>query len=239
MGFLLNPYRLFIPISGNIQFVGKISAGGNGNISLDLNNLTGGIATAPSPNDFVVMFGGKAHSLNYDVQAVTSSYTEIFDLYVNDVQDVNLGVFCKLMTATPDTTAVLDTGGTNTNGGVAMAAVFRGVNQTTPLDVLSTSANGIDGNLANPPAITPSSPGAWIMAIYAGSNDPTMTAATGPANMTDFFEDSSGGTTSRLQIGMALKKDWTSNAFDPDPWSGTDNETSTSWAGVSLALRPA
>lgn len=232
--------RAVIAASG-IQLVGvKFQGGGSNTTStISLTALTGGIGTTAQDGDLVIAFGGKAHSVNYNVAMVTSGYTEDADIYANDVQDCNLGVFHKFMTSTPDTTAVLDHGGTTTNSGIGGVIVFRGIDPTTPLDVAVTTATGIDGNLSNPPPITPTTAGAWIVAIYAGSNDSSATVPSAPANMTNFAFDNGQGTTTGLQIGVATKTDWTSGAFDPDAWTGTDNEASTSWAAVTIALRPA
>lgn len=233
--------RAGVAAPSGIQLVGVKFQGGGGNATstISLTALTGGIGTTALDGDLVIAFGGKSHSINYDVAMVTSGYTEDADIYANDGQDCNLGVFHKFMTATPDTTAVLDHGGTSTNSGIGGVIVLRGVDPTTPLDVAVVTATGTDGNLSDPAAITPVTAGAWIIGIYAGSNNSTATNPTGPANMTNFAFDNGQGSTTGLQLGVATKTDWTSGAFDPDAWTGTDNEATTSWCAVTLAIRPA
>lgn len=241
MSFLLNPFRLYVPAGSTIGFRGSVTGiSTSSTISLDLTALTGGDGSAALDGDIVYVAGGRASSgINDDVSMSTAGYTELADLYADDGNDCNLGVFRKVMVGTPDTTAVITVNGTSTGGAAATAFVFYAIDTTTPEDVTRTTATGANTNVANPPSITPITPGAWILAFYAGTSGTTVTGPTAPANMTNFRDNTSGGSTRRYQIGGALKTDWSSGAFDPDPWAGTTDDANQSWAAVTIPLRPA
>lgn len=207
---------------------------------------TGGTATVDlsgfglQQNDLVVIGGGRAFSGSQAISMVTAGYSQIDStIQTGGVNKTNFGAFMKFMGATPDTSVTIDVGSNVTNGGAGRILILRGVNTTTPLDVAAVPASDVGGNLANPAAITPQTANALIAAFLAGANDNTVTAATGPANMATFGHSSGGGNSRRLQVGVATQVWGGSGAFDPDPWTGTDNDADDSWGALSIAFRPA
>lgn len=224
-----------------IGFRGAVTAQGTtANLTLNLTALTGGSGSAALADDVVLVWGGRAASVNDDVSMSTAGYTELADLYANDTADINAGLFRKVMGGTPDTSAVIAVNGTSVNGAFALAMVFSGVDITTPEDVAATTNTGINGNLADPPSNTPSNAGAWPVAFYAGATNGTApTGPTAPSGLTNWVSTTSLGSTRRSQGGAGTKTDWTSGAFNPDPWSGTTNTTSDSWAAAHAVLRAA
>jgi hypothetical protein len=80
------------------------------------------------------------------------------------------------MGSTPDTTITFSQTGNADNAGTASILVFRNVDTTTPIDVTTTTATAANTVLANPPAITPTTAGAWI--IYGASGAHAGGAAT-------------------------------------------------------------
>lgn len=225
-----------------IGFRGAVTAQGTtANLTLNLTALTGGSGSAALADDVVLVWGGRAASVNDDVSMSTAGYTELADLYANDTADINAGLFRKVMGGTPDTSAVIAVNGTSVNGAFALAMVFSGVDITTPEDVAATTNTGINGNLADPPSNTPSTAGAWPVTFYAGATDGTApTGPTAPGDITNFVSiTATGGSTRRGQGGSGTKTDWTSGAFDPSAWSGTTNAANDSWAAAHAVLRPA
>lgn len=199
-------------------------------------NLTGGLAASASAGDLVVVYFGTGSTVDRDL--VVSGYTEVAEIYANDTVDTNLVVAYKFMGPVPDTTFVL-TGGTldTLDAGAVAVQVWRNVNPTTPMDVTGTTATGTNSVLCNPPAITPTTAGAYIVAGGAGGHN--AGAQTFSSSDLDGFISSGGNATNDATIGLGYKK-WTTGSFNPAAFtfSGTSS-TSYSWAAVTLALRPA
>ncbi len=223
-----------------IQYVGgyatSVAAGTANRVITFDGNLTGGLASSASAGDLVVVYFGVGSTA--DVDLVIAGYTEIADLYANDALDANLAVGYKFMGLTPDTTVTL-TGGTGDfpNGGAIAIQVWRGVDPYLPLDVVSTTATGIDTVLCNPPSITPITAGAIILAGGAGGHAAGVHTYSS-SDLTSFISSGSANVTNDATVGLGYKT-WTSGAFDPAAFtfSGSDG-TGYSWAAVTLALRP-
>lgn len=226
---------------GSISFVGSNGTGTTSSTgSMDLTSLSDGSGTTAQDGDLVLVMGGRANNSDQAITMSTSGYTSLGHLHASDTNHTAVELFYKFMGSTPDTTAVIDVSATSTNGGSAVCLVFRGVDPTTPFDGVSVvTATGTDGNLADPGAITPATAGAWIVTFLAGANNNSASVATKPANMDYMRYASGGGSTRRLSVGGCYFDGWTSGAFDPDAWTGTDNEPGDSWAAYTLALRPA
>lgn len=196
-------------------------------------------------NDLVIAAVGIADNDNVDKTLAMSStgYTSLTgsDLFANDTSEANLGVFYKFMGATPDTTCTFNgQAELDTASGIAVQ-VFRGVDTTTPFDVTSTTATGIDTMHPAPPSINHNGT-AGIFTVIAVASGHTLGAGvsyTFPTGYTTNPVQSSGNDTSDLSIGMAY------NASPSDPespggvtLSGTDN-VAFAWAAYTMALRPA
>lgn len=219
-------------VGGYVQgFVGTTS-----NVTISLTSLTGGLASAPAAGDLVIVYFGTCSIVDRDL--VVGGYIEVADLYVNDGVDTNLAAAYKFMGGTPDTSFTL-TGGTrsSTDAGTVAVQVWRGVNATTPLDVAATTATGLNTVLCNPPAITPVTSGAVIVAGGAGGHvDGIQTYSS--SDLTGFRSVGSDDSND-VTIGLGYKV-WTSGAFDPAQFTrGGADSVSYSWAAVTLALRPA
>lgn len=222
-----------------ITLVGNVTnTFANSGLSLSLTGLTGGSDSAPIAGDIVVIISGAPETADTNVSITTSGYTNQ-ELYANDTRDAN-GVFAyKIMGATPDTTVAIPATTASTARGSVVARVYRGVDQTTPLDVAVTTATGANGDRANSPSITPVTAGAKILALgFATNPASTSGTATGPANMADFITVVGSGSGRSSVAGMA-SQDWTSGAFDPAAWTATTNNANDAWVAFTVALRPA
>ena len=206
--------------------------------SISLTALTGGIGSQAIENDLVIVAWSCGKNYDLDMAMVTSGYTEVCDLYANSSNDTNLGVFYKFMTATPDTTATIDSSITGVNAGLAYGCmVFRGVNTTTPMDATATTALGTSSSsAANPPSITPVTAGAAVIGVGAGSWRSAYTS-------TDLIPFISAGTTSTFfntQLGAgSFVRRWVSGAVNPAAFSGGSLSAGMTWAACTMALRPA
>lgn len=233
---------LVAPAAGGITVVGWKAIGANGGASavLDLTALVDGIASSPSQDDEVIIIAAGSSGIDYAPNGPDVTWTEIVaNVYVNDTFKVNLRGWRKRMTSSPDTSVTVALTNNSAGGGGAIAIVLRGVDAATPLDVPVVTASNTNTAMVNPPAITPATAGALIVAGGFGSSDPTPVAFTGPANMTSFHQAQGAGSTRGGVIGVAVKADWVSGAFDPDAFTGGETSASCAFAAFSIALRPA
>jgi hypothetical protein len=231
-----------------IQFVGAASAGklgaASGNTTIALNSgLTGGIASSVSADDLVIaVFGsGSQEDRTLAITDGTNPYTIISsELWINASVsvDTNMRVAYKFMGSTPDTSTTFGPTQNSADGGAMAVYVFRGVDKTTPLDgVTPTTDSKNNSALVNPPTITPSTAGAFI--VVAGAAGHTGGVDTfSSSDLTSFRSQGSSNDNYDASIGIGHKPDWTSGAFDPAQWTFTQaDSTSFSCLALSFVLR--
>lgn len=215
-----------------LTFVGSAEAenAGGGDVTV---TLPGGIAT----DDVVYVAAGQGSQADLDVVMNTSGYTELADLYYNaSGEDSNLGVFRKIMGATPDSSYTIAGTGDATNEANSMCHVWSGADTSTPEDVTPTTATG-DGSVSAPdgPAITPVTSNTIVLTLVNQSNfDSTVTAPTGYGNQID--EATGGGDESTT--GIASIAVGTPAEEDPGVWDMTIS-ANEGWCAVTVAIRPA
>jgi hypothetical protein len=215
-----------------LGFVGTTSV-----TNVSLTDLTGGSDTAPSAGDFVVVYYGTGSNTTARAITVNSSYTNLTKIAASDTYDANLVVGYKRMGSTPDTSVEVSGTLNTADPGAVVVHVFRGVDETTPLDVTSVTATGTNSVLCNPGAITPSTAGAWIVA--GGSGAHIAGVDTYSSSDLTSFRTVGANDTFDVTVGAGLKTDWTSGPFDPAAFTWSDTSASTySWAAYTLALRP-
>lgn len=219
-------------------FVGANTATGNSaDFAIDLTSLTGGIASSPAAGDLVLVGTAFVSTADGNPGVSTSGYTELCDLYANDNRDCNLSVNWKIMGATPDTSVTCLGSGSGTSGAAGIAYVWRYVDQTTPIDVTTTTATGTNSAVPNPPSITPTTGGAMLTVVGAGTGAATDTAVTVPTG----FGNAAHATVDpgdAIVLNMCSKQ-WTGNgAEDPAAYTGWTTSTSDSWCAATVAIRP-
>jgi hypothetical protein len=198
---------------------------------------------ASQTNDLVIVAYsiGDNDAVDFDMGMVTADYTEVADLFANDTFEANLGVFWKVMGATPDTTAQVNGQGGTDASVAAVAMVFRGVDTTTPMDVAATTNTGLDTMHPNPPSINHNNPsGVWT--VIAGASAHTLGASvtyTFPTGYTTNAVDDAETDTTATAVGMGYN---TAPSDPEDPGvmtlSGTD-DAGFAWCACTMALRPA
>jgi len=236
---LVGPSSSYTPI----EFVGGNTFGGEGIVSATTDmtltsGLTGGIASAVSNDDLVIAAYARATTSNNTMEITGGSgYTTIgSELYSDDSNDTDFLVAYKFVSG--DTSVTFGRSyGLNFARATAVY-VFRNVDQTTPLDVTAVTATAANSVLADPPAITPSSPGAYIVCVGAGAHSAGTQTFTS-SDLTDFqtvgFNDGND-----ITLGIGHKPDWTSGEFNPAAFGFSTSDTTTySWAALTFALRPA
>lgn len=235
---------VFVPPSVGITLVGSktadIPATAASNTTISLTDLSGGIGSQPIEGDYVYIAYATASSGNPAIGIVTADYSELSELNADDTQDSNLSVSRKKMTSTPDTSVdVGPTGSTNDDGCVAIF-VLRGVHATTPEDVAVVTATGTNTGRPNAGAVTPTTSGAKVLVCCSAGSPQDVGAvfAQSGSELSNFITRNTSAAVRDATVGMGMF-DWTSGAFDPAAWVGSNTNTSSSWCAVTIALRPA
>jgi hypothetical protein len=238
-----------------ISFVGSmtpVGANNGGNVVLTFTGASGlldaaGAQATLAQNDVVVCAYASSGTADLAMAGAFSGGggTEVHEGYSDSTIDTNLGLYYKVMTATPDTTFTATGPTGSSNATIATAFAFRGVDATV-LDVTFVagshfaSGNGVTN--PNAPAITPSTAGAWILVAGAGSINGTGAAFTNPGDLsatTNHFRSGNHAETNDCAIGVGLKTNWASGAFDPAAWTGGATAAGSTWAAIVIALKAA
>ena len=168
----------------------------------------------------------------------TTAYTLLgTELYANDTFDANLRACYKFMGATPDTSVRFGSTGATTDGGVIGVYVFRGVDTTTPLDVTTTTATGLNGANADPASITPTTYGTAVVAIFGSAQDTTLVDLADPNGLLNLTQQQQAANTNKIVAGAGWAR-WTTGALNLAALTASNTNTSNSWAAITVALRP-
>lgn len=222
-----------------IEYVGGRTQSWNGttgNTVVALAGLTGGIGTQPAAGDLVIInYGTAGVGGNINVQCISAGWVEAVELYQVDSSETNMGVYWKIMGGTPDTSVTMGPTGGGNDPGAVVVHVWRGVDQTTPMDVTPTTATAPNSANANPPAITPVTTGAVVLACcIAGA---TTGVFTQPGSELSNFRAIFKSDTNEVTVGIGSFA-WTGGSFNPVAWVGPGSNIITSWCAATLALRP-
>jgi hypothetical protein len=228
-----------------IVLVGVASAhyvsGGSTVLSLD-GTLTGGIGSSPIAGDLVmgiVAAGDSGSDNNCSITGdETGAYTEDVELYADDTDDTNFGLYTAIMGATPDT-ELTGTGydSDGTYAGELVALVFRRVHADI-FDAEGATRAGVDTSKANPQGITPVTPGAYV--LFIGACVCATTSTTQPAwdNTTPLIFANSALATKGIKV-LVAHAEWTSGNIDRPAWTDSDTDsTNYSYCAVPVALKP-
>ena len=232
-----------------ISYVGGVAGGRAGNTvttTQSINGtLTGGSNSSPSAGDIVVIWCSSGADTSAAPNQTVSGNTS--GTYNTETQQSQLGTtydsYAQLnwmvQGSTPDTTITIPSSGSIRNAQRWAIHVFRGVNQTTPWDVTSTTASGTASGRPNPPSITPSTAGAWILWL-GHSSAATGTAYTAPTGFSTNWLGNTTADTADDMDGFGYYTGWTSGAYDPAAISagGTTN-AADSWVAMTAVLKPA
>lgn len=223
-----------------LQYVGGKVVGQTGWTSgsrqVSLSGLTGGLASSPSAGDIVVVgFGINKTSSG---APNPSGFNNVATVYrAGASRGAALSVSYKVMGATPDANISISTGtGHADNAGIVMIHVWRGQDDATPLDVTRTTADGAS-LFVDPPAITPATSGAVVIAVGAGAPGGNVASSDyGSSDLAGFL--SGRGADVWPAHGGLGSKAWTGGAVNPAAWTGVTDPGSSAWVAITLALRP-
>ncbi len=223
--------------SKGVQYVGGQTASYTSTTGNKVINfaLTGGLASTPAIGDYV--FVGVCHAALSTLGdlAPPSGYTEICDLTGNDGWVCDFGFFYKKLTAA-DTSVTVAHISNNTS---VVIQVYRGVDPTTPFDVTTTTATGTNTAAANPPSITPTTPGSIVVAIGASGSE-YNSGVNFTSSLTSFRtvgQNGGASTNYRSNVGMGYST-WSSGALNPAAFGVGTDDVQNAWCACTIALRP-
>lgn len=147
--------------AGGITFVN--SATGHNESGSDVTLSFSGLGLAE--NDVVIV--GSAQDSDVSPIGAVSGYTTLANINVSGSNFVWVGY--KRMGSTPDSSAVVAGTGNSIFGIASVAMIFRGVNQTTAIDVTTTTASGSSTN-PDPGSIIPTSNNCAIVVMCGNNN---------------------------------------------------------------------
>lgn len=219
-----------------LTLLGTASANGDGSADVTVTH-PGGIAE----ND-VVFFAYCESSNDFDMQMTTSGYTELADVGTGSALQGNLGIYRKVMGATPDSTAVCDNG-SPVGGNFSMAAaehVYSGVDTTTPEDATTlASIATFSDTQPDSASITTVTANAIVLTIgFKNTTGATPGTVTAPSGYGNKVQDQNDGSR-EAQIGIAAKSVASPGAENPGAWSGFASYAFASVAQATVAVRPA
>lgn len=175
-------------------------------------------------NDVAVVFGGYS-TLPASAPTAPTGYTEIH----TSGADPRVGMWYKVMGATPDTSVTCDGGGEVTESVAYTVFILRGVDTSNVMDVTA-----VEAALHDPPSITPSTSGALVVAATA-TNAPDASVGTTDQEMF-FIHHSEPGDLNDISFVVCFYH-WSSGAFNP-PDVSTLSSGSGSYS-ITAAFRPA
>lgn len=231
-----------VSAGGGIQYVGGTSGSftyttAGASTTISLTSLTGGIASAPSLGDLIVLTlggsSGTAEDRGY------SSGRGLAKVYANDTERTVFAFYVKYALVAEDLTAVriksVATG--TTKQFVATVHVYRNATGyfNTSTDVASIAT--INTAIPNPPSITPTVAGS-IIHVGASNAHTRATESFTASYLSNFITLSGANLSEDCQTGAGYVT-WTSGAYDPDAWtwSGTD-DAAFSNCSASLVIAP-
>lgn len=212
-----------------VSFVATVSnSTGNGNTP----TLTLPTSVTMDPGDYVLVAYAVTRTLTMNVASSnsTTAYTQIFPTVSNG--NLFFSAWGRVMPDPIETQAICLGTGNAQDVTVAVATVFRGVDQSTPLDVTATSTIGT-GTTPDSPSITPvSSNNAYVSCVGSLVSDATVTAPSSFLNQVNI----NAADTRAATAAMAWLTFVSTSAFNPGSWT---NFTSAAWGSGTVALRAA
>lgn len=224
-----------------IQYVGGTTAQITGSTAtttnVSLTGLTGGLASAAAAGDLVVVYYGVGSTVARTL-TITTGYTSVASLTISDTYDANLVVAYKFMGATPDTTVTVSATGATADSGAVALQVWRYVDSVFPIDATSTTATSTNTVLVNPPAITPATAGALIIAGGAGAHARGV-ATYSSSDLSNFITRGGIDNTNDVTVGMGSRAGVDGTAFDPAAFTFSAADSAQySYCAVTMCLKP-
>lgn len=208
-----------------IEFVGSASTGvTNGSFTttqtFSIATLSGGIGTTPQTGDIVILLRASSDSIT---ALAVAGYTTL-------AASGAIYTAYRIMGATPQTSLSLSTPGSEDS--VTIAMVFRGVDQTTPLDATVAIASNSTA-IPDPPAVTTVTNDAMSVVLASSDRGPaTVTSPTGYSTSVARRQSTT------IAAYACFKTVASAGVENPSAFGGITSAIRLAY-GVTVALRPA
>ena len=227
-----------------ITYVGGATMLKQGNTTSTIpltSGLTGGTGATAEIGDFVLAIHSNGSNADRTLPITDGAvdYTLIgSELFANDTRDINLRSAYKFMDGSVDASTTFGASAGADNSCCAVL-VFRGVDAATPLDVAVVQGTSINGGQPNPGSITPTTSGAFIVIIGAGSCDaaspPAIFATSGLTDFRSVIRTAISSFGCLLGVGHL---EWPGGAYDHAAFTDGSTAVEDSAAMTAIALRP-
>jgi hypothetical protein len=229
-----------------IQYVGStVGFADDKIVTVSLTNLTGGGASSPAPGDFVLAWAGCSSS-TLRIVAISGDVSGGYNFLGTTAQGGSAPVAIltrqwKVMGSTPDTSITAEHNGSTADTTSVYVSVWRGVDGSSP--VASSEFSGSSSTLiADPPSITPSVSGSFIVVVGLGAGLSGSVQSNGVYTSSDLsdFRSVGGGADTRTSVIGGGYKEWEGGAFGPATFgiSNITDSASLRYTAVAVALRP-
>lgn len=196
------------------------------------------IPDGTAAGDFILVVHAARSTSDLDMTLADGSYAKIADLYSNDTFDANLGVHWKISDGTEVSLAL--PGGAGFVVATCSVQVWRGADQSTPLDVVSVTSTGTNTGLAVNSSISTVSDGCVVLAaaaVMTGSSDTVITQPDGFLDAT--IAAYPAGASVPTRAAVASKPAPSAGLSAGGQWTHAFSSGLYSWCACTLALRPA
>lgn len=180
--------------------------------------------------DVVVVYGGfDPQGAGQSANITTTGYTSIAN---STTTNISFGTWYKVMGATPDTSVVGKGGGNNRTASAYAAYILRGVDQSRVLDSIPSTTGPTSSTNPDPPPVTTSIPGTWVIPVV-GSNvyDTSVTAPTNYSNL----NGSSGNDNNDISTYASTRTISSPGSENPGTYGSW---SSGYWYAVTMAISP-
>lgn len=228
------------PPPAGISLVGqKVVTASGAAAAFDFTGLTGGSDSSPSDGDYIHMSAHRGSNGNelpwLDVTPAGVNATPIVSIVQGDSVDCGHQVWEGIYESASASGGTLGSSG-NRNSAMVIT-VLRGTigrNSVAPV-----TAQGGNGNNPNPPAVTPTVAGSWVLVNGGNGRGVGDQSFDTPGDLNVFRQASNdSGSTYCSTSGTGIKTDWASGAFDPAQWFTSDSSSLDSWCASSIILEP-
>jgi len=192
-------------------------------------SFTFSLPAETQPGDVVVIAGAFASA---QAGPGASGWATAAAPYASDSYPVGMRVIYRVM---PDPIPSNVTVNCPTTGVVITTKVFRGVDNSNPLDVSAVSSTGANSRNVTNPDLTTVTDGAVVIiagAVGASGELPGMTPPTP-------YDGTIVSTQAKITVAMATTLASSAGLVSGGLWTGIGSSATSCWAATTLALRPA
>jgi hypothetical protein len=206
-------------------------------------SLAGGVGSVQTGDLVIATVAVATNNTDLVMSMTTAGYTTLYDLYQSETQASNLGVFYKVMGATPDTSAQTGTMMPASVSMVLAVQVWRGVSTTTPFGAAATATNA-NGTNVDPSLITTTVNGSKVIVAGMGSSTRGIVLYTTQASLENVLNAAAESTRdAALMVGSVIVSGGgqrrSGTVVNPVVFSASSNGTTNdSSIAVTLELMP-